>query len=72
MYNNGDPATLEAMAIREGLDLAADLHIQQIQLASDCKGVIEEIQSGSAATYGAIIKEIKQQHSTFISYILVH
>ena len=67
VYNNGDPATLEAMAIREGLDLAADLHIQQIQLASDCKEVIEEIQSGSGATYGATVKEIKQQQSTFSS-----
>ena len=36
--NIGDSATLEALAIREGLALAEDLNQSRIHVASDCKG----------------------------------
>ena len=36
--NIDDPATLEALAIREGLALAEDLNQNCIHVASDCKG----------------------------------
>ena len=34
-----DPTTLEAIACRETIALAEDLHIQQMVVASDCKQV---------------------------------
>ena len=72
VFNLGDPATLEACAIREGFSLAMDLNLDIICMASDCKGVAEEIKKGSAATYGAIIREIKQQISSFTSCNIDH
>lgn len=49
--NIDDPSTLEALAlaVREGLALAADLNQHQIHLASDCEGVVRDVQRGSAA-----------------------
>ena len=55
VFNLGDPTTLEACAIREGFSLAVDLNLDMICMASDCKGVVQEIKKGSAATYGAIV-----------------
>lgn len=44
MYPNiGDLATLEALAVREALALSEDLSSQNIQVAPDCKVVVEEI-----------------------------
>lgn len=36
-----DPATLEALAVRESLPLADDLYERRIYVASDCKTVID-------------------------------
>lgn len=72
VFNSGDSPTLEACSIREGLSLATDLNLDRISLASDCKGVVEEIKKGSAATYGAIIREIKQRISSFTSCNIDH
>lgn len=36
--NITDPATLETLAIREGLALAGDLHEDRVHIATDCKG----------------------------------
>ena len=72
VFNLGDPTTLEACAIREGFSLAVDLNLDMICMASDCKGVVEEIKKGSAATYGAIVREINQQISSFTSCFLDH
>lgn len=47
-----DPTTLEALAMREDLALADDLYVQQIQVASDCKVVFDDIKQGSAAVCG--------------------
>ena len=68
VFNNiDDPATLEALAIREGLALAEDLNLNQIQLASDCEGVVRDVRCGTAADFGAIIKEIQLNSMSFIS-----
>ena len=61
-----DPTTLEALAVREGQALADDLYERSIFVASDCKTVIDDIQKGSAASYGAIIREIVDRSSSFL------
>ena len=60
-----DPTTLEAIAVRESLALAEDLYERRIFVSSDCKVVIEDINKGSAATYGAVIREIIDHSKTF-------
>ena len=42
-----DPATLESLACREALSLADDLLVERIHVASDCKGVVEDITNGT-------------------------
>ena len=61
-----DPATLEAIACREGLALAADLHINQFVISSDAKEVVRAIHNDSNGPYGAIIKEIRVQQLSFL------
>ena len=60
-----DPATLEAIACREAIALAEDLHIQQMVVASDCKQVVEDIMNGSNGLHRAIINEIKARAVPF-------
>ena len=60
-----DPATLEAIACREALALASDLHIQNFAVASDCKQVISDINKGVRGRYGAVISEIQLQSVQF-------
>ena len=67
-----DPETLEALACREGLALAADLHLQQIRLASDCSNVIRSLTSEGMSSYGHVIQEIKARASSFGGVEFVH
>lgn len=66
------PITLEAIAYREALALAADLSLQDIYVASDCQTVMQEIKDRSNAGYAAIIQEISAWSSSlyFCSYVL--
>lgn len=59
------PATLEAMACREALSLAADLHLHTVIISSDSKQVVEDIKSGQHGSYNAIIKEIRARAVNF-------
>ena len=61
----GDPETLEAMAIREGLALAEDLYQRRIHVASDCKKVVDSLKKEDASPYGAIVHEILSHSATF-------
>ena len=67
-----DPATLEALAIRESLALADDLYERRISVASDCKVVVDDIRQRSAASYGAIIREVVDRSKSFISCLFSH
>ena len=58
-----DPATLEAMACREGIALGEDLNIQRFVLSSDCKQVIGDIAKGNQGPYEAIIMKIISRSS---------
>ena len=61
----GGPARLEAIACREGMALAADLHLDQFVIASDAKQVVNAIHNESLGAFGAIIKEIRLQQVSF-------
>jgi hypothetical protein len=60
-----DPPSLEALACREALALAEDLALQHIQVASDCKTVVEDISEGTMGNYSMIIREIKARATNF-------
>lgn len=61
-----DPQTLEALAIREAFSLAEDLYLRRIHVASDCKGVVDDIKKENVASYGAIIHEIIDHSISFV------
>ncbi|VAI44478.1 unnamed protein product [Triticum turgidum subsp. durum] len=42
-----DPTVLETFACREALSLAEDLHVQNLMVASDCQGVVNDIVHGT-------------------------
>ena len=53
-----DPTSLEALSFREALSLALDLSHEDIQIASDCQGVIKDIHENMSGLHSSIIKEI--------------
>lgn len=61
-----DPSTLEALA------LTKNLYIQSIQVGSDCKVVIDDIQKRSSASYDAIVQEIIDLLVSFTSCNFVY
>lgn len=63
-----DPPTLEALTIREALALAEDIYLRWIQVASDCKVVVQELSKDNSTAYGAVIHEI-MDHSSFLIYV---
>ncbi|XP_073362870.1 uncharacterized protein [Aegilops tauschii subsp. strangulata] len=60
-----DPATLGALACREALALASDLHISRVVIASDCQGVIRDIKEGTGGLYASTIKEVNETARDF-------
>jgi hypothetical protein len=70
--NISDPTTLEALAVREGLAIAEDLNEQRIQIASDCKIVVNDIKQNSPAEYGAIVHEITERSRAFAACNIIH
>uniref|UniRef100_A0A453JDY5 RNase H type-1 domain-containing protein n=2 Tax=Aegilops tauschii subsp. strangulata TaxID=200361 RepID=A0A453JDY5_AEGTS len=62
-----DPASLEALACREALSLAQDLGLQHLQIASDCKHVVNHIRQGVGGSYGSVIREILETVRNFTS-----
>lgn len=67
-----DPATLEALACRKGLDLVMDLYLQKLHIASDCLNVINDIAAKTGGKYEAVIKEINTHMSSFTSCNFAH
>ena len=63
---------MEALACREALCLADDLRINDIQVASDYKGVVEDIKLGTLSCYAPIVKEITRRATCFHSCSYVH
>jgi ribonuclease HI len=71
-YGITDPETLEAMACREGVDLASDLLIQRVRVASDCFNAIRGIHEGTMGIYSHIVQEIKAREGDFHGMEFVH
>ena len=67
-----DPTTLEALAIHEGQAIAEDLYVNLIQIASDCKTVVNNIKQNSAGEHGAIVHEIIDRSRCFSVCNIVH
>jgi hypothetical protein len=67
-----NPVTLEALAVREALAIAEDLYVQKIQVASDCKNVVDDIKQGSSADHAAIIHEIIERSIVFPACNFIH
>ncbi|TVU21984.1 hypothetical protein EJB05_31656, partial [Eragrostis curvula] len=67
-----DVETVEAIACREGLALAADLLLQRIRLATDCAGAVRNIQGEGMGNYGHIVQEIKARRGSFTIVEFVH
>uniref|UniRef100_A0A453D7X7 RNase H type-1 domain-containing protein n=1 Tax=Aegilops tauschii subsp. strangulata TaxID=200361 RepID=A0A453D7X7_AEGTS len=63
---------LEALAIREALSLADDLYARRIHVASDCKVVVNDLHQGKFAAYGAVLREISDCSSIFLSCNIGH
>ena len=56
------------MACREAICLVEDLLINNFIVASDCKQVVADINSGSRGKYGAIVSEINLRSTLFQCY----
>lgn len=67
-----DAETVEALACREGLALAADLMLQKIRLATDCIAVVKSVAGGGMGSYGHIVQELKARQQDFTSVEFVH
>lgn len=67
-----DPEILESLACREGLSLAADLHLSHVKVASDCKGLISDLTKGSLGHNSTVIEEIKRRAQSFSSSFFTH
>ena len=67
-----DASTLEAIVVREGQALAEDLYENKIQIASDCKRVVEDVHKSSSSEYGAIVHEIIHRANSFMLCKVVH
>ena len=62
-----DPTVLETFSCREGLALAEDLDVHDVVLASDCEGVVNDINWGTSGPNAAITHEIIARSSGFSS-----
>ena len=67
-----DPETLEALAVREGLNLAQDLQLPRITVASDCLSVVKALKEENLGSYSHIIREIQSSTSGFAETTIVH
>jgi hypothetical protein len=67
-----DPETMEAIACREGLDLASDLAFRKVRLASDNVNVVRSFKSDGKGVDGHIVQEIKARAGGFESFDFVH
>jgi ribonuclease HI len=67
-----DHESLEAMACREGLALAADLLLQRIRVASDCLNVICSIEGEGKGSYGQVVQDLWAMRNDFQVVQFVH
>jgi hypothetical protein len=59
--------TLEALAVREAVDLAMDINVRNVQVASDYINVITNPKEGTMGVYAHIVSEILFSKTRFSS-----
>ncbi|KAI5017518.1 hypothetical protein ZWY2020_042406 [Hordeum vulgare] len=67
-----DPVILETFACREALALADDLLETNPKVASDCLGVLNDINKGTEGPHSAVIHEIMIHRDSFSLCYFVH
>lgn len=67
-----DPEVAEAIACREGLALASDLHLQRFRVATDCNNIITCLDGAGMGQYGHVIREIQATRKVFQLVQFVH
>jgi ribonuclease HI len=67
-----DPEVLEAIAVREGQNLALDIAAQKIKVASDCLSVVKAWREKNLGRYSHILHEISSSSVAFSEFSLVH
>jgi ribonuclease HI len=67
-----DPEVLEVMAVREGLNLALDLNVQKIKLATDCLNVVKALEKPDLGRYSHVLHEISVLKASFTVVSFVH
>jgi ribonuclease HI len=65
-------AALEALACREALALAQDMHISHICVASDCLDVVNNLTMPYSGEYSMILTEVKRTASIFSDILFCH
>jgi hypothetical protein len=67
-----DPEVLEAIAVREGQNLALDIAASKILVASDCLSVVKAWKQENLGRYSHILHEISSSSVVFSEFSLVH
>jgi ribonuclease HI len=67
-----EPETLEALACREAVSLAYDIHARSVRVASDCLNVIRSLELGTQGVYAHIAREIKEAKGNFEALVFSH
>jgi ribonuclease HI len=70
-HGRSDPETLEALACREAMSLAADIAAPRVQIASDYLSVVKSYNEGSKGTYTHIIQEMMTRGSDFQDFSVI-
>ena len=71
-HGRSDPETLEALACREAMSLAADIAAPRVHIASDCLSVVKTYHEGTKGTYAHIIQEMTARSSEFQDFSVVY
>jgi hypothetical protein len=72
LHGMSDPEVLEALAVREGTNLALDLSLQRIRVASDCLSVVNAMKEQNRGRYSHILHEIMAASVAFTDFSLVY
>ena len=72
IHGISDPEVLEAIAVREGQNLALDIAATKIKVASDCLSVVKAWKEKNLGRYSQILHEITASSVAFSEFSLVH
>jgi ribonuclease HI len=62
--------TLEAMACREAIALAKDIHARRVKVATDCQNVVRSLDEGTMGVYAHIAREINEARGDFEELVI--